>query len=207
MYDNNAEGHPCPWAEYSDVSQMRYHLSQYVVVEEPSREEILEILKVLHSKYEEFHGVRISNEVMESAVKLSGKYITHTERVFPGKAIDVLDEACSRKRCKIAAPEQEEMELIGKIQKVRERLNQAKLENDRDVEAAIIEQDFEKAATLRDQKKEALRELEVAFDMEKSDLSERLENIRKTCLRDFTLELKDVDALFPAIKSGQSQEE
>ena len=60
---------------------------------------------------------------------------------------------------------------------------------------------------MRDQKKEALRELEVAFDMEKSDLSERLENIRKTCLRDFTLELKDVDALFPAIKSGQSQEE
>ena len=67
---------------------------QPVIVEEPSVDDAIEILKGIKKYYEDFHKVKISNEVIEQAVKMSEKYIH--DRFLPDKAIDILDEACSR---------------------------------------------------------------------------------------------------------------
>src|SRR5699024_10895501 len=67
---------------------------QPVIVEEPSADDAIEILKGIKKYYEDFHKVKISNDVIEQAVKMSEKYIH--DRFLPDKAIDILDEACSR---------------------------------------------------------------------------------------------------------------
>lgn len=67
---------------------------QPVLVDEPSREESIEILKGIRDYYENYHKVKISDKAIEDAVRLSDRYIT--ERFLPDKAIDVIDEACSR---------------------------------------------------------------------------------------------------------------
>lgn len=69
---------------------------QPVYVEEPTNEETVEILKGLRSAYEEHHHVEISDQALEAAVSLSVRYIS--DRFLPDKAIDLMDEACSRKR-------------------------------------------------------------------------------------------------------------
>jgi ATP-dependent Clp protease ATP-binding subunit ClpC len=69
---------------------------QPVLIDEPSESEAITILKGLRSKYEEHHGIKISDEAIESAVTLSSKYIT--DRYLPDKALDLIDEACSRAR-------------------------------------------------------------------------------------------------------------
>lgn len=69
---------------------------QPVYVEEPTNEETVEILKGLRPAYEEHHHVEISDQALETAVSLSVRYIS--DRFLPDKAIDLMDEACSRKR-------------------------------------------------------------------------------------------------------------
>jgi ATP-dependent Clp protease ATP-binding subunit ClpC len=114
---------------------------QTVIVDPPTVEETVEILKGLRKKYEEHHRVTIPDITLWSAAKLSERYIT--DRFLPDKAIDVIDEAGARARLAAQAPPPEVAELKGQLEKV----NQEK-------EAAVRDQNFERAASLRDRERE-----------------------------------------------------
>ena len=120
---------------------------QTIMVEPPSVEETILILKGLRDKYEAHHRVRITDEALDAAARLSDKYISG--RYLPDKAIDVMDEAGAKARLSvlIAPPD---------LKKVEESIETIKKEKD----ASIKAQDFEKAAKLRDQERLAKQELE-----------------------------------------------
>ncbi len=120
---------------------------QNVKVEAPSIDEAIEILKGLRSRYEEHHKAEITDEAVEAAVKLSDRYIT--ARYLPDKAIDVMDEAGSRSRILTMTRPPEIKEQEASIQEIKERK-----------ELAIKEQDFEGAASMRDEEKQAKENLE-----------------------------------------------
>jgi ATP-dependent Clp protease ATP-binding subunit ClpC len=111
---------------------------QNVMVDPPTEAQTIEILKGLRERYETHHKVQITDDALASAVELSSRYITG--RCLPDKAIDVIDEAGARIRLKsmVRPPDLKELE------EEAERLNQQK-------EEAVANQDFEKAASLRDQ--------------------------------------------------------
>lgn len=111
---------------------------QEIIVEPTSNEETIEILKGLRKRYEEHHRVQITDDAVASAVDLSGRYITG--RCLPDKAIDVIDEAGARVRLRTMSRPPDLKEIDEDI----ERLNKEK-------EDAVANQDFEKAANLRDQ--------------------------------------------------------
>jgi ATP-dependent Clp protease ATP-binding subunit ClpC len=111
---------------------------QQIIVNPPSTTETVEILRGLRDRYEAHHRVQIKDEALDSAVELSDRYISG--RCLPDKAIDVIDEAGARVRLKAMTRPPDLKELDAQI----EQLNQEK-------ETAVAEQDFEKAAHLRDQ--------------------------------------------------------
>ena len=122
---------------------------QPVIIDEPSEDESIEILKGLRQKYEDHHKLIISDEAIVAAVKLSNKYIT--DRFLPDKAIDVIDEASSKVRLKVSTLSPEGKELEKELRAlIKEK------------EDAIRNQEFEKASQLRDEEadlKERIREL------------------------------------------------
>ena len=111
---------------------------QPVKVEEPSVDETVEILKGLRDRYEAHHRVIITDDAIKSAAELADRYIS--DRFLPDKAIDLVDEAGARLRIRRMTAPPELRELDEKIAEVR-----------RNKEAAIDDQDFEKAASLRDE--------------------------------------------------------
>ena len=119
---------------------------QPVNVGEPTREESVEILRGLRDRYEAHHRVHITDEAIIAAVNLSDRYIS--DRFLPDKAIDLIDEAASRVRIKAftAPPDMKEQET---------RLEALSKET----EEAVAHEDFEKAANLRDQKKQLQNEM------------------------------------------------
>ncbi len=120
---------------------------QPVMVGEPSEEEAIEILRGLRDRYEAHHKVKITDEAIEAAVKLSSRYIA--DRYLPDKAIDLIDEAASRVRLlAYTAPED-----LQELEKQLKELEQEKA-------AAVNEQDFEHAAKVRDEEKEVKQHLE-----------------------------------------------
>ena len=121
---------------------------QPITVNEPSKEETLEILKGLREKYELHHMVKIEDEALEAAVELSDRYIS--DRFMPDKAIDLIDEASAKVRIEnlISPPE------IGDLRKNLELVS-------KDKETAIKSQSFEKAAYLRDEEIEIKNKLNV----------------------------------------------
>ncbi len=96
---------------------------QSVTVGEPNEEDALLILKGLRPKYEEHHKLTITDEALESAVRLSSRYIS--DRFLPDKAIDLIDEAASRKRIQSLSPSAEEKELQEKIRRLEEAKKKA----------------------------------------------------------------------------------
>lgn len=117
---------------------------QPITLDEPTPEDTLEILKGIRDKYEAHHRVKISDEALEAAVKLSVRYIS--DRFLPDKAIDLIDEAASRLKLKnMTAPPD--------VREIEEKIEALKAEK----EAAITTQEYEKAAKLRDEEK-TLRE-------------------------------------------------
>ena len=124
---------------------------QTVKVEAPSIDEAVEILKGLRVKYEDHHNAEISDEAVEASVKLSDRYIT--ARYLPDKAIDVMDEAGSRARIKTMTRPPEIKEIEQKIDEIKEKK-----------EEAIKEQDFERAAAMRDEEKQAKENLETSME-------------------------------------------
>lgn len=117
---------------------------QPVTVGEPSVDETVEILKGIRDKYEAHHNVKITDEALSAATKLSERYIT--DRYLPDKAIDLIDEAASKKRLSAQTPPDKLKELEQKQEAIQ-----------KEKEEAITAQDFETAAKLRDEEK-ALKE-------------------------------------------------
>lgn len=113
---------------------------QPVTVGEPTEDEAIEILKGIRDKYEAHHGVTITDDALKAAVKMSARYIT--DRFLPDKAIDLIDEAASKKRL----GSQTEPQDLKEKEKLLETLISEKQE-------AITAQDFEKAAEIRDKEK------------------------------------------------------
>src|SRR5438874_4809891 len=111
---------------------------QQIIVNPPSKDETVEILRGLRDRYEAHHRVQIKDEAPDAAVELSDRYISG--RCLPDKAIDVIDESGARVRLKAMTRPPDLKEIDAQV----EQLNQEK-------EAAVAEQDFEKAAHLRDQ--------------------------------------------------------
>src|SRR5438270_1241118 len=114
---------------------------QTVIVDPPSVDETVEILKGLRKKYEDHHKVTIPDTTLTLASKLSERYIT--DRFLPDKAIDVIDEAGARARLAAQAPPPEVAALKGDLEKVNG-----------EKEAAVRDQNFERAASLRDKERE-----------------------------------------------------
>jgi ATP-dependent Clp protease ATP-binding subunit ClpC len=122
---------------------------QKVLVEPPSPEEAVHILINIKPKYEEFHNVQYSEEAIKACVSLSDRYIS--DRFLPDKAIDVLDEAGARVHLKNIHVPKHILELEEKIELIKERKN-----------SAVKNQQYEKAADLRDHESKLLRQLEFA---------------------------------------------
>ncbi|MBX9695854.1 MAG: ATP-dependent Clp protease ATP-binding subunit [Cyanobacteria bacterium] len=126
---------------------------QPVIIDPPNVEETIEILRGLRHKYEEHHKLQIGDDALESAAKLSDRYIT--DRYLPDKAIDLVDEAASRVRLRASSLPPEGKEVERELRKVR-----------RDKELAIRNQEFENAASLREQEtrlQEKIREIQAAW--------------------------------------------
>ncbi len=120
---------------------------QTIVVEPPTVDQTVEILKGLRPKYEEHHRAKFSDESLVAASRLSDRYITG--RFLPDKAIDVVDEAGARARIQSLTRPSNIQEMEQEIEKVKQ-----------EKEAAIKAQDFELAASLRDKEKQARERLE-----------------------------------------------
>ncbi len=114
---------------------------QPVTVGEPTVEETEQILKGLRDRYEAHHNVKISDEALAAAAKLSARYIT--DRFLPDKAIDLIDEASSKKKLSSLTAPKDLKELEDKLKSI-----------EKSKQEAITAQDFEKAAELRDKEKE-----------------------------------------------------
>ncbi|MBI5870249.1 MAG: ATP-dependent Clp protease ATP-binding subunit [Actinobacteria bacterium] len=113
---------------------------QQIMVNEPSEEDTELILHGLRDRYEAHHRIKITDEALKAAARLSARYIS--DRFLPDKAIDVIDEAASRMRIKTMTAPPKYRELEGEIETVR-----------KEKEAAIEAQEFEKAANLRDKER------------------------------------------------------
>jgi ATP-dependent Clp protease ATP-binding subunit ClpC len=139
---------------------------QTIMVEEPSVEETILILKGLRDKYESHHRVKITDSAVEAAAKLSDRYITG--RFLPDKAIDLVDEACSKARLSVST-------VPAQIKEMEKKLDEFVKEK----EEAIKVQDFEKAAKLRDK----YRHLKEKFVAEKKKWEEK-RNILEVSIRE-----------------------
>lgn len=122
---------------------------QTIMVNEPSAKDAISILKGIRNKYEKFHCAKITDEAIKAAVKISQRYIT--DRFLPDKAIDLMDEAAAKVRLKTVNIPTNISQLEQKIQD----LKKAK-------EKAIDNQDYELAATIRDQEIQIKEELATA---------------------------------------------
>ncbi|MEG2348660.1 MAG: ATP-dependent Clp protease ATP-binding subunit [Clostridia bacterium] len=120
---------------------------QSVMIDEPNVEDTIKILKGLKDKYEAHHKVKITDEAIKASVELSKRYIN--DRFLPDKAIDLIDEACSKVKLKnVTMPEE-----LNALEKEKERLSKEK-------EEAIISQSFEKAAKIRDEENKVKEKIE-----------------------------------------------
>ncbi len=134
---------------------------QMVLVNPPSEEEAVEILRGLREKYEVHHRATITDSALKAAVKMSNRYLSN--RFLPDKAFDVIDEAGSRARLAKSSIPQEQLTLEKEVEQVEKQK-----------EVAIQSQDFEKAAGLRDSEKDLRAKLEeMKSSIEEQDSEER----------------------------------
>jgi ATP-dependent Clp protease ATP-binding subunit ClpC len=143
---------------------------QTVMVNEPTVEEAVQILKGLRPKYEEHHHTKISDAAVEAAVKLSARYLP--ARFLPDKAIDLIDEAGARSHIAnmVKPPE---------FQEIRQRFNAAQHSKD----TAIREQKFEEAAAMRDAERKAKEELDAAMKAWESAQKENISTVDEEEIR------------------------
>ena len=160
---------------------------QPVKVEEPTEDEAIEMLKGLRDKYEAHHNVKISDEAIEAAVKMSSRYIT--DRFLPDKAIDLIDEAASKMRLlSYVAPSD--------VKGLEDKLSSLEKEK----EEAVKTEDFEKAASLKKEQDDLKKQLEEAKkEWESKNISEK-----KTI---YANEIADVIASWTGIPVKSIQQE
>ena len=137
---------------------------QKVKVEEPSPEDAVAILEGLREKYEAHHKVNYTSDAIEGAVKLSARYLT--DRFLPDKAIDIIDEAGAKARISTMTRPPSIKDLEKNIEDILEKKT-----------AAIADQDFERAASLRDEEKAAKKELESTIENWKADSEEKIVDV------------------------------
>jgi len=135
-----------------------------VNISEPSEKDTITILKGLRDKYEAHHNVKITDEAIESAVKLSERYIN--DRFLPDKAIDLIDEAASRARIKTYTEPDSLKDLQAKLEEVS-----------KNKEEAVLNQKFEKAAELRDEEKKLKEQFEKEENKWKNKNTKSVTNI------------------------------
>lgn len=134
---------------------------QPVLVGEPTEDDAMAILFGLRDRYEAFHKARITDDAVKAAVKLSARYIS--DRYLPDKAIDVMDEAAARVRMKVYAPSHELQDLEQKLADIN-----------KEKEAALAGEDFEKCASLRDAGKKVSSEISALQKEKKQHDDEKL---------------------------------
>jgi len=161
---------------------------QQIKVAEPTVEETIEILKGLRDRYEAHHRIRISDEALTSAAELADRYIS--DRFLPDKAIDLVDEAASRKRIQTMTAPPSYRELEDEISGVR-----------KEKEAAIEAQEFEKAANLRDkERKLSHKKLELEDAWKTSD-----EGMRASIGEDEIAEIVSMWTGIPVVKITEAE--
>ena len=154
---------------------------QPVLVEEPSIDDSIEILKGIKKYYEDFHKVKISNDVIEKTVKMSEKYIH--DRFLPDKAIDVLDEACSK--INLNNKDLYELELL------KNRLAKIQEEKEEAVKSDSIE-DYQKAADLKTEECTVLEKIDMLnkklelISLTVNDIAEVIEHTTKIPVKKIT---------------------
>jgi len=137
---------------------------QKVVVDASTVDETIQILKNVRDKYESYHKVTYSDEVIEACVKLADRYIT--DREFPDKAFDILDEVGARMQTELKVPES-----IENLKKAASEIRQQKID-------VVKKQNYEQAAQLRDKEKKVLDKLEA----EKRKFEESMAQNKQTIL-------------------------
>ena len=161
---------------------------QRVMVDPPSQEDTIHILKNIQPKYEDFHNVVYSEEAIKACVRLSDRYIT--DRFLPDKAIDVLDEVGARVHLKnIVVPKHIE-ELEKRIEELKDLKNMA-----------VKNQQYEDAANLRDQESKLVRQLEFA----KVEWEDETKTKRYPVEEDDIAEVVAMMTGIPVRKVGQSE--
>ncbi|MBT6293828.1 ATP-dependent Clp protease ATP-binding subunit [bacterium] len=138
---------------------------QTIMVNEPSIEHAIEMLNGIRESFEDHHNLMITDEAIESAVKLSSRYIT--ERFLPDKAIDLIDEACALKRVTTPEHKSEIKELQAKLSKLTKKKEQA-----------VSAQDYDKAKKIRDQ------ELKLTSEIDKLKTVKTPRDLRKKITSD-----------------------
>jgi ATP-dependent Clp protease ATP-binding subunit ClpC len=135
---------------------------QPIMIEEPSIQDTIKILKGLRDKYEAHHRVKITDEALKAAAELSHRYIA--DRFLPDKAVDLIDEAASKVRLQNATQPENLKSLEDKLEKIK-----------KEKEEAVSNQNFEKAAQLRDEEKNILQELNDKKDNWKTSINKNSE--------------------------------
>ncbi|MBR4915445.1 MAG: ATP-dependent Clp protease ATP-binding subunit [Clostridiales bacterium] len=144
--------------EYSKFIEKDHALErrfQKVLIEEPSIEDAIAIMKGLRSKYEDHHKIYIPDEVLEQSVRLSARYVS--DRFLPDKAIDLVDEAAAAKRINYADSKVKN-DLEKKIEDIKTKKK-----------AAVDTQDFEAAQTLKEEEEKLTEKLSLLQDKVKPD--------------------------------------
>ncbi|MFN3947416.1 MAG: AAA family ATPase [Aquificaceae bacterium] len=149
---------------------------QPIYVDEPTEEETVEILKGLRPKLEQHHKVKISDQAIEAAVKLTRRYVTF--RKLPDKAIDALDQAAARKKLSVVALPPEVQEIERKLKNLEE-----------EIQKAYLEGNYEKEAQLKikkvqlEKEKQAILSKTGGVDIKISDIKKRIEELDQEILK------------------------
>lgn len=163
---------------------------QTIMVDPPSVEEAVQILKGLRDKYEAHHRVKFSDEALEASVKLSDRYISG--RALPDKAVDILDEAGSRARLKAMKAPKGIKELEDKIEQLR-----------KEKESYIKSQDFEKAANMRDEERSVRDQLEK----DRNEWTQKRDNVTMTLGEEDIAKVVSQWTKIPLIRLEQKESE
>ncbi len=137
---------------------------QTIMVDEPSVEDTIEILKGLRDKYEAHHRVKFDDSALEAAAKFANRYIS--ERYLPDKAIDLMDEAGAKARLQVMTKPPDLKELEKQLEQITKEKN-----------AAVSSQEFEKAATLRDKEKNIMEKIDGTKKKWESEHQEETTNV------------------------------
>lgn len=149
---------------------------QPVYVDEPTIEEAIEILNGLRPKLEDFHKVKIEDDAIDSAVKLTHRYVTF--RKLPDKAIDALDQACARKKLASVSVPPELQEIERKLRALEEQIINANLSGDYEKEAELKIQ----KVNLEKQKQDIINKLDMV-DMKINQLKKKLEELEQQIIK------------------------